>query len=77
MHGMDDTTPNPSRWDQDGVEFVRANEEWVARFARELSARVQGVSLEQAFSLGQELSLNDNLRALSPERVAQDMASSP
>ncbi|MEO8921583.1 MAG: hypothetical protein ABI330_01910 [Caldimonas sp.] len=74
---MDDTTPNPSQWDQDGAEYVRSNEEWVARFARDLASRLRGVTLDQAFALGQELSLDDHLRALSPERAAADMASSP
>ena len=69
--GMEKTSPSPSRWTQDGVEYVRSNEEWLARCAAAMVGRRPAMSLDQAFAAAAEFSLDDRLRALSPERAAE------
>ena len=67
---FEDTLPWRSRWEQDDAEFVRQAAEWTARCAgrlHELAGWPEGVAIE----LAQDLSLDDNLRALNPERVAE------
>ena len=70
---FDQTSSHPSRWDQDGVEYVRSNMDWCARCSKRLVGLNPGLSAEQGLDLAHELSLDDTLRARSPERVAEDM----
>lgn len=74
MHtSFDQTRPQNSRWDQDGAEYVRSSLDWCARCSRRLVALNPGLSAEQALDLAHELSGDDKLRALAPERVAEDL----
>ena len=74
MHtSFDQTSPQPSRWDQDGCEYVRSTIDWTARCSKRLVALNPGLLVDQALNLAQELSLNDILRARTPELVAEDM----
>jgi len=70
---FDRTNPIPSRWDQDGAEYVRSNIDWYARCSKRLVALNPGLTVEQALDLARDLSLDDHLRAQAPERVAEDM----
>ena len=70
---FDQTSSHPSRWDQDGVEYVRSNLDWCARCSKRLVGLNPGLLAEQALDLAHELSLDDTLRARSPELVAEDM----
>lgn len=70
---FDRTAPTPSRWDQQGAEYVRDNAEWVARCAMRMTQFRSDLNLAQAHDLAQELSLEDNLRARSPELVGESM----
>lgn len=67
------TTPEPSRWDQDDAKYVRSTDEWIARCAARMTGRWADVTFEQAFAVAQQLSLQDTVRALSPEQVADDI----
>ena len=69
----DRTNPLPSRWDQEGAEYVRSNIDWYARCSKRLVALNPGLSAEQALDLARDLSLDEHLRVLSPELVAEDM----
>lgn len=74
MHtSFDQTRPQNSRWAQDGAEYVRSSLDWCARCSRRLVALNPGLSAEQALDLAHELSSDDALRALNPERVAEDL----
>ena len=74
MHtSFDQTLTQPSRWDQDGSEYVRSNIDWTARCSKRLVALNPHLDVEQALNLAQEMSLNDVLRARTPEMVAEDM----
>jgi hypothetical protein len=74
MHtSYDQTLPHHSRWDQDGVEYIRSNIDWCARCSKRLVGLNPGLTPEQAMDLAQDLSQDDNLRARSPESVAEDM----
>ena len=74
MHtAFDQTRPQPSRWDQEGAEYVRSNIDWYARCSRRLVALNPGLGVDQALDLAQDLSLDDNLRSRSPELVAEDL----
>lgn len=74
MHtSFDQTRPQPSRWDQDGAEYVRSNIDWCARCSKRLVALNPGLGAEQALDLSHDLCLDDALRALTPERVAEDL----
>ena len=70
---FDQTLTQPSRWDQDGSEYVRSNIDWVARCSRRLVGLNPGLSAEQALDLARDLSLDDTLRARAPELVAEDL----
>ncbi|MEO8078963.1 MAG: hypothetical protein ABI641_00440 [Caldimonas sp.] len=70
---FDQTLTQPSRWDQDSAEYVRSNMDWCARCSRRMVGLNPGLGALQALDLANELSLDDSLRALSPERVAEDM----
>lgn len=74
MHSsFDQTLPRPSRWDQDGAEYVRSSIDWCARCSKRLVALNPGLTAEQALDLAHDMSLDDSLRALAPERVAEDL----
>ncbi len=74
MHtAFDQTLPQPSRWDQDGAEYVRFNMDWCARCSKRLVAMNPGLTAGQALDIAHELSLDDVLRAKAPELVAEDM----
>ncbi len=70
---FDQTMPQPSRWDQDGSEYVRSNLDWYARCSKRLVGLNPGLTVEQALDLARDLSLDDALRARSPELVAEDL----
>ena len=73
MHStFDQTQPRHSRWDHDGAEYVRSGIDWCARCSKRLVALNPRLNAEQALDLAHNLSLNDNLRTLTPERVAED-----
>ena len=67
---MDTTIPSPSRWAQDGAEYVRSNDEWLARCAAAMVKLRSELNPDQAFAVAREFSLDDDMRALSPERAA-------
>lgn len=67
------TSPQPSRWDQDGAEYIRSNIDWCARCSKRLVALNPGLTAEQALDLASDMSLDDKLRAKSPELVAEDL----
>ena len=69
---FDATSPLRSRWDQEGAEFVRSNDEWVARCCARLLALNAGLQPVTTLELVQDWCLQDDLRALSPELVAED-----
>jgi hypothetical protein len=69
---FDPTRPLRSRWDQEGAEFVPSNNEWCARCCARLLTLKPELRAEAAMDLAQEWSLQDALRALSPELVAED-----
>ena len=69
---FDMTSPLRSRWDQEGAEFVQSNNEWCARCCARLLAVNPGLQAVTTLELVQEWSLQDSLRALSPELVAED-----
>ena len=74
MHtSFDQTLPQPSRWDQHGAEYVRSNIDWCARCSKRLVGLNPALSVEHALDLAHELSGDDNLRAKSPETVAEDL----
>ncbi len=74
MHtSFDQTLPQPSRWDQEGAEYVRSNIDWCARCSKRLVGLNPGLTVEQALDLASEMSLDDNLRAKSPEAVAEGL----
>jgi hypothetical protein len=74
MHtSFDQTLPQPSRWDQHGAEYVRSNIDWCARCSKRLVGLNPGLTAEHALDLAHDLSQDDNLRAMSPETVAEDM----
>jgi hypothetical protein len=68
---FEQTSVNPSRWDREGTEYVKQNAEWVGRCARRMTELRSELGLSAAQDLAQELSLDDNLRALAPEGVAE------
>ena len=69
---FDVTSPLRSRWDQEGAEFVQSNGEWCARCCTRLLALDPELHAVTTLELVQEWSLQDGLRALSPELVAED-----
>ena len=70
---FDQTASNPSRWDQDGIEYVRSNMDWCARCSRRMVGLNPGLGAEQALDLALELSMDESLRAKSPEDVAEEL----
>lgn len=74
MHSsFDQTLPHHSRWDQEGAEYVRSNIDWCARCSKRLVGLNPGLTTEQALDLAQDFSQDDNLRARSPEAVAEGL----
>lgn len=67
------TETRPSRWDQDGVEYVRSSMDWCARCSRRLVSLNPRLPAEQALDISHQLSLVDDLRCRVPERVAEDL----
>ncbi len=67
------TTPRPSRWDQDGAEYVRSHLEWCARFQRHLTACCPDTLSDEAMVVAQEVCLDDEMRALSPEAAVDEL----
>ncbi len=74
---FEETSPIRSRWDQEGAEFVRTSADWCARCTARLLELQPQLSAAAALDLAQETSLQDNLRALSPERVAEEVLNGP
>ncbi len=70
---FDRTETRPSRWSQDGAEYVRSPLDWCARCSRRLVSLNPRLTAEQALDLSHELSLIEDVRAKSPERVAEDL----
>lgn len=74
MHvAFERTETRPSRWDQDDAEYVRSHMDWCARCSRRLVSLNPRLPAEQALDIAHQLSLVDDLRARSPERVAEDL----
>jgi hypothetical protein len=74
MHtSFDQTLPQNSRWDQQGAEYVRSSIDWCARCSKRLVGLNPGLGAEDALDLAHDLSADDNLRAKSPETVAEEM----
>ena len=69
---FDQTLPQPSRWDQDGAEYV-VQHRLVRPLLEAAVAMNPGLTAEQALDLAHELSLDDRLRAKAPELVAEEM----
>ena len=70
---FDQTSPHPSRWDQEGVEDVRSSMDWCARCSRRMVGLNPGLTAEQALDLAIELSQDETLRCKAPELVAEDL----
>lgn len=70
---FDQTSTQPSRWDQEGVEYVRSNMDWCARCSKRMVGLNPGLTAEQALDIAHVLSLDDNQRCKSPEFVAEDL----
>jgi hypothetical protein len=70
---FDQTLPLPSRWDQQGAEYIRSNIDWCARCSKRLVGLNPGLTPEQAMDLAQDMSQDDHLRARSPEAVAEEL----
>lgn len=70
---FDQTSTQPSRWDQEGSEYVRSNMDWCARCSKRMVGLNPGLTAEQALDVAHELSLDDSLRAKAPELVAEDL----
>ena len=68
------TAPWRSRWDQAGAEYVASDSEWCDRLSARLIALVAGLDYPAASVTALELACNSALRALAPERVAEDLA---
>lgn len=77
MDGLERTTPLRSRWDQEGAEFIDSDREWVTRCCTRLLVLYPGLATEDALDIAQDLSLDDMVRALSPEKVVEDLRSEP
>jgi len=70
---FDQNRPQTSRWDQEGIDFVRSNMDWCTRCSRRMVGLNPGLSAEQALDLALELSMDEQLRKESPETVAEDL----
>ena len=71
---FEQTSPRISRWSQDGAEYVRSTTEWIARFARHLVDLQPGLNADIALDVAQHASLDDDMRALSPEFAVDELA---
>jgi hypothetical protein len=72
MHTSFDQTL-PQNWDPSGAEYVRSNIDWCARCSKRLVGLNPALSAEHALDLAHELSADDELRARTPEAVAEDL----
>jgi hypothetical protein len=70
---FDPNASNPSLWDQEGIEYVRSNMDWCTRCSRRMVGLNPGLGAEQALDLALELSMDEKLRLMSPEAVAEDL----
>lgn len=70
---FDQTLPQPTRSDQAGAEHVRSSIDWCARCSKRLVGLNPELSAEQALDLAHEMSLDEALRARSPELVAEEL----
>ena len=70
---FDQTRPQNSCWDPEGIDFVRSNMDWCTRCSRRMVGLNPGLSAEQALDLALELSMDEQLRQMSPETVAEDL----
>ena len=70
---FDQTSPVASRWDQEGIEYVRSNLDWCARCSRRMVGLNPGLTACQALDLAHELSLDESLRCRRPELVAEEL----
>jgi hypothetical protein len=66
------TSPQSSRWDQEGVEFVRTDTEWCSRFAERFVCLLPHFDHDSAMSLAFEACAHESTRALRPELAAED-----
>lgn len=76
LDGFEDfqeTMPTISRWAREGTEYVRANAVWCIRCASRMIEVRRELHFEQAHDVAQALSLDDALRARTPELVAEDL----
>ncbi|MEO8836486.1 MAG: hypothetical protein ABI364_07080 [Caldimonas sp.] len=74
MHtSYDQTHPHHSRWDQEGAEYIGSNIDWCARCSKRLVGLNPGLTAEHALDLAQDLSQDEQLRARSPETVAEEL----
>ena len=70
---FDQNRPQTSRWDQEGIDFVRSNMDWCTRCSRRMVGLNPGLSAEQALDLALELSMDERLRQKGPETVAEEL----
>ncbi len=70
---FESTSPRVSRWDQNGSEYVASNAQWCERFAVRLASLRPELSLDEASHIAAEISLDDTVRALSPELAVEDL----
>lgn len=56
------------------MDEVRSDCQWVIRCARRISELSTRIPFNDALDVAEALSFDDGLRALAPERVAEDMA---
>ena len=68
---FDQTRPHPLPGRPGGA--VHANIDWTARCSKRLVALDPRLSVGQALDLARELSVDGELRVLSPEQVAEDL----
>jgi len=70
---FDQNHPQTSRWDQEGIDFVRSNMDWCTRCSRRMVGLNPGLSAAKALDVALELSMDAKLRQQSPESVAEDL----
>jgi hypothetical protein len=73
MHAAEVTAPSRSRWDHEDAEFVASDADWVRRCAGRMVEADGFLTLEQALGMALELSSANEIRARSPERVAESL----
>lgn len=69
----DVTTPLRSRWDQEDAEFVASDAEWIRRCAARMADADGFLTIELATGMALELSAAGEIRARSPESVAEGL----